>query len=134
VEFSIGSSDDFHCFDYAIIIDTTGGKWLVLHSTINSKTGGFIEDGSYRVISFQDYDSDALGMVREALEWCRINEVKHDKRGWNQDPFYFHRAVHTAVGRARDKEHGIDTPRWPSRQLRHGGKRINRMFPNGIPA
>ena len=50
--FAIGSGDDFWCFDFADVNAGPRGSFIVLHATINSETGRFIEDAphGYRVM------------------------------------------------------------------------------------
>lgn len=131
LHFAIGSGDDFHCFDYRIF-----DHWLILHSTINSETGGFIMRGGYEVIDLDDpcgYDSQALEMVGWAFDWIYSEPpVRHSKKGWNQDPYYFHRCVHLSV-MGWFKRHGahgyadLTVPEFSEREKRFGGKRINKF-------
>jgi hypothetical protein len=87
LEFAIGTDDDFHCFDYA---ELPNGQ-VKLHAVINSETGSFIQDGSVNTVDKCDAPQVALGMIDDALEW--LEEDEHDLDGWNQDPYYFYRAV-----------------------------------------
>jgi hypothetical protein len=74
LEYSIGSEDDFWCFDYEI--NQEDGT-VTLHAVINSETGHFIED-SYKdtypieTHSIIDYVHE---MFDEAHEWCIINGI-----------------------------------------------------------
>ena len=114
LHFAIGSGDDFWCFDYAVLDDA----WMVLHATINSETGSFIMDApdGYQVVPLAEAASVALGMTDQALEWAGDNDVRHTRKGWNQDAYYFYRCVVLAA-RQQDAT-------FPDRQKRFGGKRI----------
>lgn len=123
LEFAVGSKDDFVCFDYAFEEDK-----CILHAVLNSETGHFIQDFRYEVAAADDSPyKTAIVMVEEALDWCAANNVKHDKRGWNQDPYYFARAVK----RAYLKVNGLwgndeQDSRLSERQFRLGGIKIDR--------
>jgi hypothetical protein len=95
LEFAIGTGDDFYCFDYAM---HPKGELVILHSVINSETGSFIQDGDYQVIPKSQAVSAALDMIEEALDWCSMNGVRHEIKGWNQDPYYFARSVAHYIG------------------------------------
>ena len=95
LEFAVGSADDFHCFDYDV---QPHGVWL--HAVINSEIGSFIQNADDpQFVPFNEAENVALGYIDQALEWCGENEVGHDVSGWNQDPYYFVRAVAAAVDR-----------------------------------
>ena len=98
LEFAAGDGDDFVCFDYHY---QRGNKVLILHAVVNSETGSFVQNFIPPfVIVTDDADKaymEAYAMVCEALDWCVFNEVDHDFEGWNQDPFYFARAVRHTV-------------------------------------
>lgn len=94
LEYAVGSGDDFYCFDYA---HHPNGTHLILHSVINSETGSFIQDGDYCLVTKDDAVAVAMQMIEEALEWCSLNDIRHSITGWNQDPYYFARAVDHAV-------------------------------------
>jgi hypothetical protein len=92
LNFAIGSGDDFHCFDYAELPD----KRVVLHSVVNSETGGFIQDAGYEVVQPNDAVDVAMGFVDNAIEWLYQggdHALRHTIRGWNQDEYYFVRVV-----------------------------------------
>jgi hypothetical protein len=96
LEFAVGSGDDFHCFDYA---ELPNGA-VALHSVVNSETGSFIQDADYRVVHHSDAVDVAEGFVDEAIEWLWWGggkPLRHTTRGWNQDPYYFVRAVARCV-------------------------------------
>ena len=114
--YAVGNGDDFYCFDYDFLPD---GR-VVLDSTINSETGCFIMGGDYEVVSPEDAPNVALGMVDQAITWACENGVKHTKKGWNQDPYYFYRSVFYNCDPDENK------PDFSFRELRMGGKRINR--------
>lgn len=125
LEFAVGNGDDFFCFDYNTIRVSSTDGWLILHSVINSETGCFIMDDEYLVIPWIEYDMQSLAMVERALDGCAQGGIKHSKSGWNQDPYYFHRVVHIEMctNLASSDE---EIPVFSQRQLRFGGKRINR--------
>lgn len=97
LEFAIGSGDDFYCFDYEKIDAGPRGLFMVLHTTINSETGGFIMDAphGYEVLPINTMTQEstavraAFGMIDEALEWCAHNDIRHTVKGWGQNPAYF---------------------------------------------
>lgn len=116
LEYAIGDGDDFWCFDYAILED---GR-VVLDATINSETGSFIMGGGHKVVPIAEAAQEALSFIDNACEWCGNNDVTHSKRGWNQDPYYFYRSVFYRCDPNPNK------PDFSYRELRHGGKRINK--------
>ena len=93
--YACGSGDDFYCFDYATINAGAKGKFIILDSTLNSETGSFIECGGYHILPTNtdkekiDAWCKACSMVDQAVDWCFDNDVKHTRRGWNQEPMYF---------------------------------------------
>lgn len=99
LEYVIGSSDDFVCFDFDIDREN---KVVHIASTVNSETGSFID--RFRDTVAVPYGDNVLapyhaarGLMDDAVQWCFDNEVEHDAEGWNQDPEFFARAVHAAV-------------------------------------
>jgi hypothetical protein len=80
LSYCVGSEDDFWCFDYGI---KSNGD-VILHSVVNSETGGFIEDGERVIVSPEEAVDYAIGMLDSAYEWCFENDVKWDHEGWNQ--------------------------------------------------
>lgn len=99
LEFAIGDSNDFICFDYDIDRSTNRIK---LHAVINSETGSFIQDFAtpehfYNTQWPESVKRAALELTELALEWIKDNDVKHDADGWNQDPFYYYRSVCAAL-------------------------------------
>jgi len=141
LEWAVGSGDDFHCFDYAIF-QHEGESFCVLHSVINSETGSFIMDGRYEVVNlYQDnWEGEVLqiasDMVGEALDWlCEGGgkPIHHTIKGWNQDPYYFVRAVARGIWR-----HGIESEEIASmsrqqRWFRFGSIRLNRAIKRLCP-
>ncbi len=97
LEFAIGSGDDFYCFDYEVINAGPRGKFVILHATINSESGGFIMDAphGYEVLPVNTMAQAsaavraAFGLMDQALEWCHHNDIRHTVKGWNQNPAYF---------------------------------------------
>jgi hypothetical protein len=132
LSYAVGSQDDFICFGFNLIEGFSrngarAGQWLVMHSVINSETGGFIQDEGYQVIAMFDYDRDELGVVSRALDWCAENGVKHSKKGWNQDPWFFARDVYLEV-LAKDTVRDVPYTRtFSDRQRRFGGKTIDKL-------
>lgn len=96
LEFVIGTDDDFICFDYHVDSDS---NTVTLHSVVNSETGTFIQDFEPpETVSASLAPAVARDMVSAALDWCCENELVHDTEGWNQDPYYFARAVARCEG------------------------------------
>lgn len=102
LQYAVGNAEgDDQCdgdwtmfFDFAELPD---GR-IVLDSTCNSESGGFIMGGGYEVCDKKDAPNVALGMVDLACEGVADNEVRHDADGWNQDEYYFVRAVAAFCG------------------------------------
>ena len=93
LEWAVGSGDDFVCFDYHVEDD-----YVILHSVINSETGGFIQDFEAPVrVPRTEAAKEARSLVEHALDWCANNDVRHSVKGWNQDPYYFVRCVRRDV-------------------------------------
>jgi hypothetical protein len=86
--------DWMRCFDYA---ELPNGQ-IVLDATDNSDSGGYIEGAGYYIVSKEDAPAKAMELVDEALEVIGYNNREHDEAGWNQDPYYFVRAVARACG------------------------------------
>lgn len=95
LEFAVGSGDDFYCFDYASVNAGPRGEFVILHTTINSEIGAFIMDHSYEVLPANAAEERAaivraaFGLIDAAQEWGYDNGIKHDRRGWNQNAWYF---------------------------------------------
>jgi hypothetical protein len=97
LNFAIGYNDEegdagdfFTCFDYATLPDGS----FVLQAVRNSESGGYIEGAGYYRVSPEEATATALGMVEEAEDIMYMGEgLPHDKEGWNQDIYYFARAV-----------------------------------------
>lgn len=123
LHYAVGSQDDFYCFDFHAWDYT-----VVLHAVINSETGGFIQDAAYDLVCILEDEPEyiALQLTEQALEWCTENNIRHNKSGWNQDPYYFFRCVCVAAKRLGDGM--LDCiPEFSERQRRYGGKRINKF-------
>jgi hypothetical protein len=95
--FACGTGDDFYCFDWAEV-NSEKGRFVVLHSVINSETGSFIMDGEYRILPAnteqekRDVLKAALEMVGQAYDWLvsdMTDSLEHDEDGWNQHPMFF---------------------------------------------
>jgi hypothetical protein len=132
--YAIGNGDDFVCFDYATLRECGDGQIrLALHATVNSDTASFIEGFGYFVETPENAPAVALGMTDQALEWAaepaydmwtkKYTNVRHSKRGWNQDPYYFYRSVYITCAEILGKT----VPDFSQRQYRMGGKRIDRF-------
>ena len=95
--YAIGSVDDFYCFDYADVNAGPRGCFIILHATINSDSGGFIEDAphGYRVMPANSMAEraaavrEAFGMADQAVEWCMHNDIRHSTKKWNQNDRFF---------------------------------------------
>ena len=95
--YAIGSGDDFWCFDFADVNAGPRGRFIILHATINSETGGFIEDAphGYKVMPANSMAEqaavvrEAFGMADQAVEWCMHNDIRHGTKGWNQNDRFF---------------------------------------------
>ena len=88
LSFAVGSDDDFVCFDYHV-----GARRVVLHAVVNSETGHFLEDFAKVEVRREDAFASAVALVDRALDWCAENGVRLSLKGWDQDPYYFARAV-----------------------------------------
>jgi hypothetical protein len=121
LEFAIGEKDDFWCFDCAFL-----EQHIILHATVHGEIGCFLDAFTYVIIPFKLYDYDALGFTDQAIDWLQWNGIKHHKKGWNQDLYYFHRAVHHAFIKAT-AEHADEIPEFSEDELRFGGERIDRF-------
>lgn len=118
LHFAIGTGDDFVCLDYRSITGKDGIDYMVLHATVNSETGSFIDRFEYVVTERSNAPAIAMEITLNALEWAHTDDGKHNKSGWNQDPYYFYRCVYLSVNPpAKD---------FSEREKRYGGKRINR--------
>ena len=117
LHYAIGSGDDFWCFDYAKLVD---GR-VIVHSTINSETGGFIMRGEHEVVPENEAPDVAMGMIDQAITWCCENDVRITRKRWYQDPYYFYRSVFQACDKLI-----LVKPRFSDREMRLGGKRVNR--------
>ena len=110
LEFAIGygSEDDepeiyekrgdwMTCFDYALIT-IKGKRMVILHSTVNTDSGGYLGGGEYVVVSRSEAPSYAMGMCGQAADSVSEFGYEHDEEGWNADPWHFARAVAAACG------------------------------------
>lgn len=130
LEYVVGSSDDFICFDYYLGSHENRTVFL-LHSVVNSETAGFIQDNDTVLIDANDPEFKSIGdfeaacirtamrFVDDAVCWCAENGIKHSKKGWNQDPYYLVREIAWQF-------HGQNDPRTRNTK-RKGGIRINRI-------
>lgn len=98
LQFGIGTGEEdeedlMFAFDHAELPD---GK-IVLHSIVNSDTGGYIEDDCYVVLDPVEAIAYAQQMVDTALERLAEAGLTHDAEGWNQSPAYFVASVFAHV-------------------------------------
>jgi len=95
LEYAVGSGDDFICFDYCV---DDADQRIRLHAVLNSETGSFIQDfDAPQWVPFDQAIDAAYDMVCAALDWAADNDVRHSRKGWNQDPFYFVRCVRNVI-------------------------------------
>jgi hypothetical protein len=113
LEYAVGSGDDFVCFDYHV--DEDRGA-VLLHAVLNSETGHFIQDfEAPEWYPFAEAPTVALRLTEAALDWCADNDVRHTRKGWNQDAYYFVRCVVAAIARAQGAPY-TRVPRTSKRQ------------------
>jgi hypothetical protein len=123
LQFANGNGDDFLCMDYTTI-NVDEGKYLILHTVLNSETGSFIQSAGYEVlpVNTRAEKREALlttyGMMDGGFE-----DVRHSVKGWNQDVWYWSRCVARALFPDEMKK-------FSERQMRHGGKRIEAAINN----
>jgi len=128
LHWAIGNGDDFVCFDYAILDNCKDGKnRIVIHATVNSETGSFIDGFGYEVYELGEASSVAIDLIDHAIDWC-LNDpdsmIEHDKDGWNQDEYYFYRCVAIA-----EKELMAEaTPDFTDKEKRFGGEVIDEVL------
>lgn len=142
LEYCIGNGEDFYCFDFAIVTgkrgtsDPYGETLFVLDSAINSETGGFIQGGSVTNLLCKPHEAIrwAAEMVADAMDWMACNDIRHNRKGWNQTPGYFFRSVFlNAVGdipsiTERDRVHLLENA-VSERALRFNtSKRLQRII------
>ena len=128
LSYVVGSSDDFICFDFSIALNPEahgiGDDFLIVKATVNSETGGFIQEFGKWVISTGDSPQNELtDIVCEAFNWCIENRVRQSKKGWNQDGWFL---VRDAVLACQNFYGHTPEKGFSARERRFGGKRINR--------
>lgn len=97
ITWSIGSDDDFTCFDAKIVTSLNDGKkYIILHAVLNSETGGFIQDVWYEVVPLDEGVATAQLMVDNAVTWCVENDIKGI--GWVNDCQEFVEYVELYIG------------------------------------
>ncbi len=138
LDYAVGSGDDFVCFDWAFFAHE-GRNYIALHATLNSETGGFIQDFDYKVLDWSsDMEGETLAtaneMVLQALDWAAENGVRHSKKGWNQDPFYFVRGLARSIYRHGLESEGIANLSRHASWFRFGSKTLNREILRVSPA
>lgn len=73
LHYTIGSVDDFWCFDYYIHDDNT----VTLHAVINSETGHFIQDAEPPMrVPAEEAIEEARYLTGQAIDWCVENDVE----------------------------------------------------------
>jgi hypothetical protein len=117
LEWVIGSDDDFVCFDFHELEDV--GK-VILHATVNSETGHFIEDREYLVCDKKDAPEEALRMVMDHP----FDDVEHDEKGHGQDRYYFYRSVFVECVLPYYRR---EANRFSENSLRFGGDEIDKF-------
>lgn len=150
--YAIGNGDDFVCFEHAWIYknddDMELPTHIVLHATVNSETGSFIQGFDYQIIKLDHTLNvhsleEVLGMIvlnyiSRAEDWCCDCGpcITHSKSGWNQDQFYWYRYImiqfkniFNIMPEIGSKEMKKD---FSDRELRFGGKRINNFLNIGF--
>lgn len=119
LHFAIGNGDDFVCMDFRVIESLLDGStWVIIHGTVNSETGSFIDRFEYTVVRVEDALDAAEELVARAIDWCADNNIRHSKSGWNQDVWFFLRELALAI---------CPSPPFKvsSRMCRFGGKRVD---------
>ena len=64
-----GDDEDFYCFEYAII----DNDLVLLHSVINSETGGFLMRNHYMLVTTSSAVPSAVGMFAQADVWYHLD-------------------------------------------------------------
>lgn len=75
LNWTLGSADNFICFDYAVLRDGT----VVLGSDVTSDSSCFTEAFRYVHVDVPNALAEAEEMVSEAREWCEENEVNTEE-------------------------------------------------------
>jgi hypothetical protein len=70
---------------------------VALHSTINSETGSFIQDGAYEIVRDEDAAATAQGFCDQAWEWCFNNGIRYNRRNCERDQRRFLQYVQQLV-------------------------------------
>lgn len=104
LDFAIGNSKDFWCFDFKPINAGPRGHFVVLHAAAHGESGfNYLMDVQYRVLPANTYHERKLvvaaanEMREAALSWCAASRVVHDRAGWNQNDRHFPIAVAAAL-------------------------------------
>jgi hypothetical protein len=73
---------------------------IILHGTCNSDSGGFIMLHEYIVVERDNAAATAFNLIDQAIDLCFecTDGETHDEKGWNQDPWYFVRALAGCLG------------------------------------
>jgi hypothetical protein len=128
LHFAVGNEDDFICMDYATITGKDGENYIVIDATINSETGCFIESFDYGIVKAGEGAANfALSIVDRAIEWLYMDpdsQIEHDKKGWNQDEYYFYRCVYVA----EQNLCGDKSSDFSDEEKRFGSKKIDKYI------
>ena len=122
LEYAVGDGDNFTCFDFRLINAGPRGQFIVLHATWNSEDASCIDDVGYYVLPCNSIAErraalvEARGMVSDAIDRIQAYGIRHSRKGWNQDKYYFLRDVYCTLFAER---------KYPYKQLRFGGVRID---------
>jgi hypothetical protein len=76
---SVGTDDDFICFDHCRI-----GNFMVLEAVVNSETGSFIDTFAYEEVDLADAEATAIGMVDNAWGWVGGNDIVMTRGEWKE--------------------------------------------------
>jgi hypothetical protein len=126
ITYAVGNSDDFVCFDYAIMDRCDDGVTRIcLDATINSETGGFIQEFESWIAEVKDAPGTALGMIDRAHDWCmECGEiVEHDAEGYNQCANFFYYEICLEVWALM----GLEEHPLTNGDARHGSKAMKQL-------
>ncbi len=108
LHFCVGSGDDFWCFDFAELAD---GR-IAVHVAMNGS--GSLEQLHYGIHDKEEGFRQLRHYVDEAVSWVVDCHMRHDRKGWNQDPFYVVREYLRSVLRV------LPFANYADKQLRFG--------------
>lgn len=138
LQFAVGSGDDFVCADYATINCGAMGEFIILDFTFNSETGCYIGGCGYYVLPVNSTEQKRKALNQAFYSMNCPDDVRHTRKGWNQDENYFARCVAKALFPSEFKEYSyvtikgkkryVDHPLFSEREMRFGGKKINKVI------